>query len=270
MRRTHQYAFDRAIALVNDHRYRLAILLTIAAPHLALAGGTLVLTPEHSGPYTPGSVVRIAVDLVLDQPRTDGVRLVKLDFTQTDHAITVLAYDFTRFYEGSLYAIVYSDFADSVGSSITQVHCIYTQFEAVPGFIVVPDGNVVPLGELTIDVGETEGAFLLDVKSPGDSTVDAGARFEFGGGCTDFSLTAGDLAGGQLLIDVHCTYDSDCDDGNDCTADYCDANLGCVNAFLPECAAVPAISEWGLVMMTLVALVAGSMSFRVTHVDRLQ
>ena len=73
-----------------------------------------------------------------------------------------------------------------------------------------------------------------------------------------------------------CTVDADCDDGVDCTTDTCDASLRC--QFTPDngkcdegevCYAeqgcgqpVPTVSEWGLLVMTLILLTAGTVLIR--------
>lgn len=52
----------------------------------------------------------------------------------------------------------------------------------------------------------------------------------------------------------------DCDDADACTADSCDAVQGCVNTPIEACsAAIPATSEWGVILMALLITAAGGL-----------
>ena len=56
-----------------------------------------------------------------------------------------------------------------------------------------------------------------------------------------------------------------CDDNNDCTNDLCEPLLGCryqpAEPLPLNCATIPTVSEWGLVVLALLVLVVGKVSF---------
>jgi hypothetical protein len=70
--------------------------------------------------------------------------------------------------------------------------------------------------------------------------------------CSDGDVCSGGVctSGGPL----------DCDDDNGCTADSCDQVLGCGHEPIPDCAAVPATSLWGQLMLGLLLTTTGALS----------
>jgi hypothetical protein len=70
--------------------------------------------------------------------------------------------------------------------------------------------------------------------------------------CSDGDVCSGGVctSGGPL----------DCDDHNGCTADSCDQVLGCAHEPIPDCAAIPATSLWGQLMLGLLLTTTGALS----------
>jgi hypothetical protein len=112
---------------------------------------------------------------------------------------------------------------------------VYTGKSAVPGSILhVPAGGSLRLGTLDVVMPSTPGAYKLDVGSPYGPRGGSILAFGFGGPddpYTDWLAAEGDLTGDPIPMTVQ--------------------------AGPPE--GIPAVSEWGMVVMVLLLLVAGTL-----------
>jgi hypothetical protein len=76
--------------------------------------------------------------------------------------------------------------------------------------------------------------------------------------CDDADLCTG-LETCDLLLGCSDPSDLDCDDGNECTADSCDAVTGCGHAAIDGCAVpLPTGQPWTLVTLALLVLGFGA------------
>ena len=102
------------------------------------------------------------------------------------------------------------------------------------------------------------------VDAPDGTACDDGDVCTSGDVCTAGICTGTPIPGCGACID-----DADCDDGDACTLDACAEGV-CQHVIInsDECQgasqdrAIPTISEWGLVIMALLALVVGTIMFR--------
>lgn len=136
---------------------------------------------------------------------------------------------------------------------------------------VLPDGSILVIGQpivgtisnaqFTIELGTVPCLFAGNVLGPvcGDFSIDAGEECDEGGVDT-------------ATCDADCTFVScgdnyanaaageQCDDGNDIDDD------ACTNACQINAGAIPAASAWGLAVLSLLVLSAGTLVIRRSHI----
>lgn len=136
-----------------------------------------------------------------------------------------------------------------------------------PGFVDVANhawGSTLKGGEIALDFGDVYygGSLVLDVPADGAGTFTIG--FLSGAGRTFLSDENNDeiepLALTAAKITILCA--NACDDEDECTSDECTPG-GCTHSFVRGCGSVPAVSGWGIVVLTLVLLIYGKLRFSV-------
>lgn len=81
--------------------------------------------------------------------------------------------------------------------------------------------------------------------------------------CDDLDECTLDHCDGQTQECLNKLIDADrCDDDNPCTVDECTPN-GCLHSHYDGCSAIPALSEWGFVVMSLCLMIFGKIKFSI-------
>ena len=158
---------------------------------------------------------------------------------------------------------------DSVDAYATGLWGVITSTSPGPGSAAVRGANLGTNdadcdGGVTCTIGLCVDGVCEYVDAPDGTACDDGDVCTSGDVCRVGICTGTPIPGCGACID-----DADCDDGDACTLDACAEGV-CQHVIInsDECQgasqdrAIPTISEWGLVIMALLALVVGTIMFR--------
>jgi len=157
-------------------------VIVALAPLLLLVGQsasalmTLDLVPQVAGPYAPYSVVD--VDVVLNNFEGFAVqpRLVTLDFSATDPALSL-----PGVFSFQLVPPLISDALYTRFEAMPKVDIIYSSVSPMPSFILdIPNGGALTLGTISIGLPATDGVYTLDAINVAATDTSAGARIDYG------------------------------------------------------------------------------------------
>jgi len=231
-----------------------------------IAGGPVLtsytLVPQTPGPYAPSSSVDVDVVLTNHEGQAIQPRLITLDFSATDAALTLPGTFGFQLVPPLVADTYYVRF-----ETMPMVDIVYTEASPIAGYILdVSDGGTLVLGTITVALPAVEGTYSLDVINPAAPDTNSGARLDYGfdPDRTTLHTLNGNLGGSPLMLVVaqpECQVDADCDDLRECTIDSCDPTGQCVHEAIPGCVGIPATSDWGLGVMLLLAACAGTIVF---------
>jgi len=180
-------------------------VIVALAPLLLLIGQsaralmTLDLVPQVAGPYAPSSVVD--VDVVLNNFEGVAVqpRLVTLDFSATDPALSL-----PGVFSFQLVPPLMSDLLYARFEAMPKVDLVYSSISSVPGFILdIPNGGALTLGTISIGLPATDGVYTLDAINVAAPDTSTGARIDYGFAMpTTVHHLNGNLQGGAVDLQV--------------------------------------------------------------------
>lgn len=209
-------------------RCGLALFLSVVTATAAQAGVVVELVPETAPPYV-GGPLNVEVFLRQDPPDVDRLlRGVQFDLTVTAD-IGELGMSFPAPHNG----IDFWDFTSLLGCAGNEAECgdgylidddlanstpgpnmLWIAFfedteTAARQINLLGNGNLVKVGEITVNVPGFDGTYVLDVVNAGEADEDLGAEIHWGFGTpgdplTEVRANTGGITGGTLEICVGC------------------------------------------------------------------